>query len=362
MMYRRGMINNTHTSFPINLSQITNRAPPQKVLVTGGTGFLGAYIIQNLLTKGIAVRALRRSIKEPFFISKEILARVEWVDGDILDVVALSDAMQEVTAVIHSAAVVSFSKGLRREMYQVNIEGTANTVNAAIESHVSRFVHVSSVAALGRTKKNDSVSEEKRWEENKNNTHYAITKHKAEIEMLRGFAEGLEGVIVNPSTILGYGDWHNSSCAIFKSAYKEFPWYSNGINGFVGVEDAAEAIVQLVFSKVHNRRYIINAENLSFKTIFESIADGFNKNRPSREATPLLGEMAWRIEAAKTFFTKKKQLITSETARIAQCKTEFANKALLEVLPHFTYTPVEKVIKDACKKYLNALQKGELTL
>ncbi len=63
------------------------------VLVTGGTGFLGAYIIKNLVEKGHIVRAIRRSSKPPFFIDKTILDKVEWVDGDVLDVVALSEAM-----------------------------------------------------------------------------------------------------------------------------------------------------------------------------------------------------------------------------------------------------------------------------
>ena len=205
------------------------------ILVTGGTGFLGAYIIKNLLEKGQSVRAIRRSSKLPFFISYDVLNKVEWVEGDVLDPMALNDAMQGIDSVIHSAAIVSFSKDNRKQMYQVNIEGTANVVNAAIDNNIQRLVHISSVAALGRTTQASTVSENKKWEENKNNTHYAITKHNAEMHVWRAFAEGIQGAIVNPSTILGYGDWHQSSCAIFKNAYHEFPWYTNGINGFVGV-------------------------------------------------------------------------------------------------------------------------------
>lgn len=80
------------------------------VLVTGGTGFIGSYIIKNLIEKGFAVRAIRRSNKLPFFISNEILNKVEWVEADVLDVVQLDDAMKGADAVIHSAALVSFSK------------------------------------------------------------------------------------------------------------------------------------------------------------------------------------------------------------------------------------------------------------
>lgn len=332
------------------------------ILVTGGTGFLGAYIIKNLIEKGLPVRALRRSANLPFFISPSILNKVEWVEGDVLDVLALNDAMEGVDAVIHAAAIVSFNKKDRTNMYLTNVEGTANVVNAAIENNVSRFIHLSSVASIGRTAKPELVSENKKWEEGKNNTHYAISKHKAELEVWRGFAEGLEGVILNPSTILGFGNWHQSSCTIFKNAYKEFPWYTNGVNGFVGVEDVAEATVQFVKSTINNKRFIINAENISFQQLFNTIAAGFNKQPPHREATPLLGEIAWRLEALKSFITGNKPLLTSETAKVAQSVTRFDNAALLNALPDFTFQPLSVVIKNACLKYKEALQNGQLTL
>jgi dihydroflavonol-4-reductase len=333
-----------------------------RVLVTGGTGFLGAYIIENLVQKGMSVRAIRRSAKLPFFIAPHIFDKVEWVEGDVLDVVSLYEAMQDVDAVIHSAAHVSFHKKDRHQMYQVNVEGTANVVNAAIDNYVPRFVHVSSVAALGRTNKAELIDENRKWEENKNNTHYAITKYKAELEVWRGFAEGLEGVIVNPTAILGYGDWHSSSCAIFKNIYNEFPWYTKGINGFVGVEDVAEAAVQLLRSSINHQRYIINADNVAFRDIFNLIADGFKKKKPNRYATPFMGELAWRMEALKSFFNGKKPLLTKETARVAHCITKLDNSALLKVLPRFSYTPLPLVIEDACKKYIKALENRQLTL
>jgi nucleoside-diphosphate-sugar epimerase len=331
-------------------------------LVTGGTGFLGAYIIKNLVEKNIPVRAIRRSVKTPFFIPTNVWEQVEWVEGDVLDVVALDEAMQGVDAAIHSAAVVSFEKQHRHEMYNVNVEGTANVVNMAIEHNVNRFLHVSSVAALGRKTIAELVTEDKKWEESKSNTHYGLSKRKAELEVWRGFAEGLEGVIINPSTILGFGDWHQSSCAIFKNAYKEFAWYTKGINGFVGVEDVAELTVQLLLSNISNKRFIVTADNIPFQQLFNDIAEGFGKKKPNREATPLLGQLAWRVEALKQIITGKKPLLTRETAQVAQSQTRFDNSALLRALPQFSYQPVTDVVKDACKKYLQALEGGQLTL
>jgi nucleoside-diphosphate-sugar epimerase len=332
------------------------------VFVTGGTGFIGSYIIQNLVEKGYTVRAIRRSSKHPFYIPVEILNKVQWIEGDVLDIVSLNDAMQGVDAVIHSAAIVSFSKKTRHQMYHVNVEGTANVVNAAVENKVSRFLHISSVAALGRTTKTETVTEQKKWEENKNNTHYAISKHHSELNVWRGFAEGLEGVVINPSTVLGYGDWHRSSCAIFKNAYKEFPWYTKGVNGFVGVEDVAEASIQLLFSDITQKKFIVNAENWSFQQLFDTIADGFHKKRPYKQATKAMGEIAWRLEKLKEVFTGKKALLTRETAKVAHSKTSFDSSALLQALPDFQFTPLEKLIKNACEKYVDALEGGVLSL
>ena len=332
------------------------------VLVTGGTGFLGAYIIKNLVEKGLPVRALRRSSQPPFFIPKEIWQQVEWVEGDVLDVVSLDEAMQGVEGVIHSAAVVSFSHRDHKLMSQVNVEGTANVVNAALEHQVSRFVHVSSVAALGRTNKSEHVTEERKWEDTKSNTHYAITKHRAELELWRGIAEGLPAVILNPSTILGYGNWHQSSCAIFKNIFKEFPWYTEGVNGFVGVEDVAEAAVQLLQSPITEKRFIVNAENWSFRQLFNTIAGGFGKRQPHRHATPFLGEIAWRLEKFRYLFTDSKPLLTRESARVAHSRTQFDNTALLKALPHFTFTPLDTVIQKSCAQYVEALKQGQLAV
>lgn len=328
---------------------------PAKILITGGTGFLGSYIIKQLVEKNYAVRAIRRGNKLPTWISKEITDKVEWVEGDILDVVALQDAMESVDTVIHSAAIVSFLRKDREQMYQVNVEGTANVVNMALEKNVSRLVHISSVAALGRTAGGGHVNEEKKWEESKVNTHYAKSKFKAELHVWRGVSEGLDAVILNPSTILGFGDWHSSSCAIFKQVYEGFNWYTPGINGFVDVEDVAKAVILCMESDISEQRFIINGDTWPFKKLQDTIADNFKKKRPGRKTTPFLLAIAWRLEKVKSLLTGKKPLLTKESARVAQSQTFFENDKILKALPGFSFTPLEETIENACKKYLGTI-------
>lgn len=331
-----------------------------KILVTGGTGFIGAYIIKELVEKGYSVRAIRRSNKLPFFISPDILNKVEWVTSDVLDVISLDEAMTGVEAVIHSAAVISFFKKERAHMYNVNVDGTANVVNLALENNIKRLVHISSISALGRTAAGEHVTEEKKWEEGKLNTHYGISKHKAEMEVWRAIGEGLNGVIINPSTVLGFGNWHDGSCAIFKNMYKGLPWYTTGINGFVAVEDVAKIAVLLIESTITEERFIISNENWEFRKLFNVIADGFDKKHPLMEANAFLSSIAWRLEKIKSMFTGSKPLITRETAKIALSKTYWENDKIRKAFPDFSFMTIEQSVQKACKKYVEAVKTMQL--
>ena len=264
--------------------------------------------------------------------------------------------MKGMDAVIHAAAKVSYDISDRAEMFNTNIQGTANVVNLALESAIGKLVYVSSVASLGRPKDGDAVTEEKKWEENSGTTNYARSKYHAEMEVWRGMGEGLNVTVVNPSIVLGYGDWNNSSCAIFKNIYNEFPWYTTGITGFVDVEDVARAVVELLTSDSNGERYILNGENWPFQQLFNQIAQGFNKKAPQRKATRFLGEIAWRLEKVKSLLTGKKVLLTRESARMSQKITYFNNNKIKNKLPDFTFTPVAESIEKACRKYLASPQ------
>jgi len=175
------------------------------------------------------------------------------------------------------------------------------------------------------------------------------------MEVWRGMGEGLDAVIINPSTVLGFGNWHDSSCAIFKNSYKGFPWYTNGVNGFVAVEDVAKIAVLLMESNITEERFIINYENWEFKKLFDTIADGFGQKHPKWQATPFLSSIAWRMEKVKSFLKNAKPLLTKETARIALSKTYWQNDKILKALPEFSFMSLEPCITKACKNYADAV-------
>jgi nucleoside-diphosphate-sugar epimerase len=284
-----------------------------------------------------------------------VAGRVEWMNGDILDPYSVEEGMRDADAVIHAAAKVSFLDSERKAMFQANVEGTANVVNTAIERNIPRMVYVSSVAALGRRKEGERVDEKSQWIDNSLNSQYGISKHLAEMEVWRAIAEGLNAVIVNPATILGFGDWNQSSSAIFRSVYEGYPWYTHGINGFVDVEDVASIIVRLMESSIHSERFILSGETLCFSDLFRLIAEAFGKKPPYLEATPFLAAIAWRVEKLKSLFSKHPPLITRESARIALSKTVFDNGKILEALPGYRFNPIKNTVYKACQSYMKEM-------
>ena len=193
--------------------------------------------------------------------------------------------------------------------------------------------------------------QESKWENNSVQTHYARSKFKAELQAWRGFAEGLEGLILNPSTILGYGDWNSGSCRLFKQVHEGFPWYTEGINGFVDVRDVAHATRLALESTISEQRYILCAENWRFREVQQAMADGFGVKGPTRKATPFLLGLAWRIAACKGWLTGKPELLSKESARVGVSRTQFDNKKFLAAFPTFKYRPVRQTIQEACQQY-----------
>lgn len=320
------------------------------ILVTGGTGFLGSYLLRSLVQAGKPVRALyRRHIPEQV---ADIKDRVEWVQGDVLDTGALEDAMQGVEQIYHCAAVVSFQPDKRAQMLQVNVEGTANVVNLALEYGIKKIVHVSSVAALGRAKQQADINEEAQWEDSRNNSYYAISKHLSEMEIWRGIAEGLDAVIVNPSIILGSGFWHDGSGMLLKNAWKEFPYYTDGINGFVDVEDVVNAMTALMESNIKGQRYILSAENWPYRQLFTVMADALGKKPPHIATKPWMAELVWRVAKVKAMLTGKHPLLTKETARTAQLKVYYNSSKILNALPGFRFKPLEQTLREISAAFL----------
>ncbi|MES2648209.1 MAG: NAD-dependent epimerase/dehydratase family protein [Bacteroidota bacterium] len=314
------------------------------ILVTGGTGLLGTHLILALHALGLPVRAIYRSE-----IPAVIKDKAEWIKGDILDVISLETAMEQITEVYHVAGFVSFHKKHLQKLSEINIEGTANVVNACLNASVRKMVHVSSVAAVGR-KKNNVVSEHIPWTAETSNSAYSRSKFLGEMEVWRGIGEGLNAAIVNPTIIFGeHGDWTKGSMNIFRNIYNGFPWYSGGASGFVDADDVAKAMICLMQSDVSGERFLLNGENRSFSDIFFMIADAFGIKRPYKKVSPLIAAIVWRLEKIRSVFSGKDPMITKETAHTSLSVVTIDNQKFLATVPGFNYQPLQKSIERICR-------------
>ncbi|MGB1316993.1 MAG: NAD-dependent epimerase/dehydratase family protein [Flavobacteriales bacterium] len=332
------------------------------ILVTGGTGLLGSHLLLKLVNDEKAVRAIYRTEKKRDAViktfkyyhqnAKELWSKIEWVKGDVLDIATLEDALDGVTQVYHCAAAVTFIPSEEEYMHKVNVEGTANLVNACLERERIRFGHVSSVAAIGRDGSEEVISEKKEWKDSSYNAAYAVSKHNAEMEVWRGMVEGLNAFMINPSLILGPGDWTASTGAMFKKAYSGLPFYTRGGNCFVDVRDVVEAMVLLMNSEVEGERFIVGAENRKFKDVFGRIAEKMGKKPPRFEASPFVTELTWRVEKLRSSITRTKPFITKEVAHHAMQLNRYDNSKLLAAFPEFAYRDINETLDFVCEQFL----------
>lgn len=332
------------------------------ILVTGGTGLVGTHLIYELLKRGEKVRAIRRESSKIEKLEKvisyyhkkpqDLLKNLEWVYGDILDIYSLEEAMEGVDKVYHAAAIISFKPADHKKMIENNTKGTANIVNAALSKKIKKLCHVSSIASVGRDNTKEVVSENDQWTYSKQQSAYAISKFESEREVWRATAEGLDAVIVNPSIIFGPGHWGEGSSQIFSKIGSGLKFYTKGITGYVDVRDVVESMIQLMESSIKNERFILNAENVSYKDLFKNIAKELKVNIPHIYISKHMSELVWRLAKVQSLINRKQPLITKETARTANKQYYFSNEKICSSL-NFQFRPIEQTIKETAIHFLS---------
>lgn len=331
------------------------------ILVTGGTGLVGSHILLKLSLQEKKFIALKRATSSmsvcrkvfAYYNSTHLFNKITWVEGDVNDISSLKEAIIGCNKIIHCAAIVSFHYSDIDIMRKINIEGTANLMNVALEHCIQKCVYISSVAALGY-EPNIIIDESSYFKHQNKNSNYSITKYYAEQEVWRASAEGMDVVIVNPSIILGPGNWNSGSSQIFKKIYDGLKFYTEGGSGYVDVIDVADAVLALLFSNIKNERFILNSVNLSYRECFNKIAESFNKPKATIKVTPLLKEIAWRVEFLKSVLTGIKPLITKETANNSMVFRKYSNNKIKTHIG-FEFTPIDQTIKKYSQWFIEDL-------
>lgn len=294
------------------------------ILVTGATGFLGSEVVRQLVTQGNRIRCTKRTESTIPAILIPLQDQIEWVEADLLDIFSLEDALDGVAQVYNCAAWVSLRQADKKQMIYTNVMGTANMVNLCLQNRC-RLLHVSSIAAIGQAKPGELITEKHHLDQATETDGYAMSKLESEMEVWRGVAEGLDAVIVNPSIIIGPNAGTEGSGALFETVRKGLKFYTNGGMGFVDVEDVAKCMIALMNSKTSGERYIISAENLSYKNITAEIAAEFGIKPPATLAKPWMMELAWRGASVAAAISRKAPAIDKVSAQEASVVKRFDN-------------------------------------
>src|SRR5713101_7334667 len=249
---------------------IVKRVPPT-TLITGGTGFLGAHLVRQLVESGQKdLRVMATSIPE--WLTG---LGVDTVEGSVTNAEDVARAVEGVTEIYHLAGKVSREKDDAREMYKLHVEGTRLLCDAAKKAGVKTIVLASSSGTIAVTEKGDITPDETypppldiiaRW------PYYASKAYQEMAALERFNGKGLRLVIMNPSLLLGRGDERLSSTkVVLDFMARKITAVPNGGLNFVDVRDTAKAFRVAMQKGRHGERYLLGAANWSFERLFSRL-------------------------------------------------------------------------------------------
>lgn len=311
------------------------------VIITGASGLLGSIIADTFASRNIPVTGLYNQAKPAHPV-------IHWVQCDVTDSPTLHKLFNGATCVIHVAAVVSFAQKQKEKMFAVNVEGTANVVNACLAAGVQRLIHISSVAAIGKPANETTLSEKTAWSHASKPSNYGQSKYMAELEVFRGEAEGLSVAAINPSIILAAGNTNRSSGKIIQYVQDERKFYVDGYLNYVDARDVAEMAWQLYQHPEHKGRYIASAGTVSWRELFDGLGSRLGKKPPSIKVSPTMARVAAAVEWIRSTVSGSEPLITKETAKIARQKITYSNERAIKELG-IQFRPLAETLDWCCQ-------------
>lgn len=339
------------------------------VFVTGGTGLLGSHLLFRLSCMDFNIKAVKRknsdlnNVKKVFsYYTDDVdthFSKINWIEGDILDKEFIISSTFGVHIVYHLAAYVSYSvrQKIKKEMFRTNVCSTQLLIEACEENNIEKLCYVSSTSTLGSRYESGLINEQSDLELSKYTTSYAKSKFQAEKLVLEASEKGLRAVILNPSIIIGPGDWSRSSAKMILNIYKGLRFYPKGTIGFVDVRDVVNIICLLVEKNISGEKFIVSSENLSYQEVFTAIAKNLDINARLIPAPDFLLQIKWRIEFVKSLIMKSEPLITKETVSFSKKKIFFSNKKVINQLA-YTFRPMPETIAYCVKKFKLDYQKS----
>ncbi|RXK85179.1 SDR family NAD(P)-dependent oxidoreductase [Chlorobaculum sp. 24CR] len=243
----------------------------KKIVVTGGTGFIGSRLVHRLAAQGEDVHALVRPSSDLASL-KECIDNITLVFGDVTDPSSVFKAIEGADEVYHCAGITYMGDRKNPLLQRINVDGTSHVLEACRRAGVKRVVHVSSITAVGISGPNRKFNEESRWNFDMIDLEYARTKYAAEEIVADEVKKGLDCVIVVPAFVFGAGDINFNAGRIIKDVYKrKMPFYPMGGICVVDVEIVVDCLIAAMQRGRTGERYIVGGDNVSFRELAQTI-------------------------------------------------------------------------------------------
>jgi nucleoside-diphosphate-sugar epimerase len=313
---------------------------------------LGSTIIQNLIVDPeIKITALVRENSNLSLLENHI-PFIKLSYCSLFDIVELEDLLTNIDYIIHCAALVDFNAGKFSQLQKTNVEGTKNLINASLSNNILKFVHISSVATLSKSEEYETYNENSKWIHSVFNSDYSISKYLSEQEVWRGINEGLNATILNPSLILGIGNFSKTSLQMIDKIFQSMGFYPLGGNGFVDVQDVAKIAILAMNEQTSGKRYVISGENLSYQQLYEKIL-----YHPLSNFKGKIKPLPKIVNRLLLVFTKtietiiRRSLILSyQSIRNMNSYPKYDNSQS-KLAFKFSYTPIDRTIDIMLHKY-----------
>ncbi len=317
-------------------------------LVTGATGFLGSAIARELLQDGRKVRVLLRPEADRGNLEG---LDVELAFGDLRDKPSLAKALDGCDALFHAAAYYSLWNRDRDTMYDVNVEGTRNILEAAKNARIPRIVYTSTVGCIGLLPDGTPADEETPFDEALLCNDYKRSKYQAEQVASQFASSGLPVVIVNPSAPVGPNDIKPTPTGqiVLDFMLGKMPAYlDTGLN-LIDVRDCARGHILAESKGVVGQRYILGNRNMSLKEILDTLAGLTGLKAPTIQMPYAVAYAAgWVCETLSNLVTHKPPAVPLGGVKMAKHHMYFTPaKAVRELgLPQ---NGIERALEDAVR-------------
>lgn len=288
------------------------------ILVTGATGFVGSLLVRRLVAEGHRVRILRRELSKLDVLGG---ATFEEVVGDLADAESVERAVQGCHVVFHCAALIQYWDDQNAVQTAINVDGTRHLIEAALRHRIERFIHVSSISAIGYELGGKLADENTIYNMGPICLNYADTKYAAERIVTEGVERGLDAVMVNPGSIYGAGDRRRTDYIKGLMA----PFSSTGGIAVVDVEDVVDGCMRAWKQGKTGQRYVLISENLTFQEIGRTFARLARRTGPRIVLPGWLIRLVAYLAAPLARLTNRRWSLSPSMARAAHLRFYFSN-------------------------------------